>query len=890
MKNNIYTLKALLIQIFCFMLAVPQTTQAATYFSRQSGNWSSPATWSMLYHGDPNPGTTLPGASDVIMIGKGHAITIDANATAYSITVGDSGLASLLFGSASNHSLTVTTFLNVATGCSVAYNQNAGRSHSLTVGGGMSNNGSINLYIDANDFVNLTFNGSATTANVNGNGSWTLNQVILNKADKNKTLNVFSNPFEVAIKSIDLQRGTYRHINSGTFSVNSTASSAQIIAPNVKFHVAGGSVDLSPSNTSMTLQGALIVTSGTLRVCSTNGSDGIRYEQVGATVPSISVSASATMIVNGGIRPSATQPTSALNYLQTSGTVRLNAGRTSTGETTLSMGSNTDSQFMLTGGTLVFEKATNGGPAASDIDLSGNSVFVDITGGTMQFGWSSTPTNSTFRFSPYVNVLFPHVWLTGPGGANITLRPSMNNTEDIQMMSLRIDANKTFDIRSSSGATGDSRTLTLSSTYDNNHTLFNNGTMNMRSSTLAIEGWQALGMNAASNTSLHSLRINTPAGVNMYRSFQVAGRLDLMDGKLVTTAASPVICLTGSSWSPGSMASFVDGPFHARLSLSSQSTVIFPVGDQAAFRPMSLTVAHNNTTPVEYKAEVVNASAQNFGFSLPGTLTHVSDVRYFRLERESISNLSSAVLNLVYGSDDVVTEPLGLRVARDNGSGSWIDLGGDASTSPAGAINTDPFYAFNSYFALANGTGFNNPLPVELVLFEGKARSASVGLNWTTSSEVNSDYFDVERSTDGVNFTSIGRVQAAGFSTTVRKYVLDDRQPIRGINYYRLRQVDRDGTSDYSNIISVRFVPTRLEVFPNPATGTQLTIRLPEGMGNVQAELTDLEGRIVASPSTLQDGFTTPVVDISNLSTGAYMLRITDAAGSAWTERIVVSH
>jgi len=265
-------------------------------------------------------------------------------------------------------------------------------------------------------------------------------------------------------------------------------------------------------------------------------------------------------------------------------------------------------------------------------------------------------------------------------------------------------------------------------------------------------------------------------------------------------------------------------------------------------------------------------------------------VRYFRLEREPIANLTSAVLTLVYGSDDVVTEPLGLRVARDNGSGSWIDLGGDASTAPSGAINTDPFYAFNSYFALANGTGFNNPLPVELVRFEGKARMASVELSWTTASEFNSDYFDVERSTDGVNFSSIGRVQAAGFSTSVRKYVLDDRQPVRGVNYYRLRQVDRDGTMDFSQVVSVRFVPTRLEVFPNPATGTQLTIRLPEGMGNVQAQLTDLEGRSITAQTTLQEGFSAPAVDISGVTTGAYMLRITDEAGTAWTERIVISH
>jgi hypothetical protein len=98
-----------------------------------------------------------------------------------------------------------------------------------------------------------------------------------------------------------------------------------------------------------------------------------------------------------------------------------------------------------------------------------------------------------------------------------------------------------------------------------------------------------------------------------------------------------------------------------------------------------------------------------------------------------------------------------------------------------------------------------NPLPVSLVSFTAKAGSKDCILQWTTASEINNQYFAPERSKDGKIFEETGRVAGAGNSTSLNNYSLTDASPFTGISYYRLKQVDYDGTTTYSKIVAVDF-------------------------------------------------------------------------------------
>jgi hypothetical protein len=98
------------------------------------------------------------------------------------------------------------------------------------------------------------------------------------------------------------------------------------------------------------------------------------------------------------------------------------------------------------------------------------------------------------------------------------------------------------------------------------------------------------------------------------------------------------------------------------------------------------------------------------------------------------------------------------------------------------------------------------PLPIELLNFTAKSvQNEYVNLRWQTTMEENNDHFDIERSTDGVNFVKIATVKAVGFSSTLQTYTQVDNHPAKGFNYYRLKQVDSDGHSSISKVVMVKF-------------------------------------------------------------------------------------
>lgn len=137
-----------------------------------------------------------------------------------------------------------------------------------------------------------------------------------------------------------------------------------------------------------------------------------------------------------------------------------------------------------------------------------------------------------------------------------------------------------------------------------------------------------------------------------------------------------------------------------------------------------------------------------------------------------------------------------------------------------------------------------SPLPVELVDFTGEQVDGEVALRWTTASERNSAHFALERSRDGLQFEHLFNVPAAGFSSTPNFYHVRDPQPLEGIGYYRLRQVDTDGSYEHGPLIAVDVMngATRSVVHPNPNTGR--TVRLASAYLGGTMQLFDAAGRL----------------------------------------------
>ena len=166
-------------------------------------------------------------------------------------------------------------------------------------------------------------------------------------------------------------------------------------------------------------------------------------------------------------------------------------------------------------------------------------------------------------------------------------------------------------------------------------------------------------------------------------------------------------------------------------------------------------------------------------------------------------------------------------------------------------------------------------LPVELTSFTAAVQDAEIVLHWQTAKEINNDYFRVERSTDGIGFAPIAEVTGSGTTNGPTDYRYVDAAPLAGTNYYRLVQVDYDGTSDISPVRSATLEGGgNATVFPNPA-GESVTITLTDEVQEADLQVHDLNGRLV-----LRQNFSgwQAELGLGALPGGTYVLRITNGA------------
>ncbi|UKN03649.1 T9SS type A sorting domain-containing protein [Paracrocinitomix mangrovi] len=171
------------------------------------------------------------------------------------------------------------------------------------------------------------------------------------------------------------------------------------------------------------------------------------------------------------------------------------------------------------------------------------------------------------------------------------------------------------------------------------------------------------------------------------------------------------------------------------------------------------------------------------------------------------------------------------------------------------------------------------PLPIELDNLTATCGNGKSIINWTTYSEQNNDFYTIESSTDGVNYTAVGKVDGAGTSSSTLQYTFTDKNPEIGVNYYRLRQTDFNGKISYSDPVAVNCGESLFSIYPNPTENTLNVSGLGNLPGNYKFELTDMLGRILYSSEhvTMEDN-TQPYVikEFQDFTEGTYILRVVD--------------
>jgi hypothetical protein len=205
-----------------------------------------------------------------------------------------------------------------------------------------------------------------------------------------------------------------------------------------------------------------------------------------------------------------------------------------------------------------------------------------------------------------------------------------------------------------------------------------------------------------------------------------------------------------------------------------------------------------------------------------------------------------------------------------------------ATLTNAMAIN--PFSLCGNLSKNTVSVNIASVVPVSFLGLKARKQEKKVLLEWSTASELNSDYFELQRSADATNFTStLGKLNAAGNSSSVKNYAITDAQPLTNWNYYRIKQVDKDGKTAYSNIAAINFEKAAAVViiYPNPAKDKLNIEYTATKAGNLQLQVMDSKGSLVlTNNASVIAGRNTNSINIAALNSGVYILRTLDADGN----------
>jgi hypothetical protein len=233
----------------------------------------------------------------------------------------------------------------------------------------------------------------------------------------------------------------------------------------------------------------------------------------------------------------------------------------------------------------------------------------------------------------------------------------------------------------------------------------------------------------------------------------------------------------------------------------------------------------------------------------------------------------------ILGNVDAVNE---LAITRYTGTGTaWtLASGGTSANNVTGFMSTNNN---QTLVGIYTGTDVNtNTLPVKYTSFTAVALNDDAVLSWNTASEINNSGFEIERSIDGRQFDNVAFVKGAGNTSGIRNYHYTDAKAFElaksDLLYYRLKQVDFDGTYTYSTIVKVNNtsdVSATLSLYPNPYT-SELTVSFTSTDGNATIDMMDIQGKVVMSQvmQTKAGINTFPVNKASALQSGIYFVRI----------------
>lgn len=837
------------------------------YRTINSGNWTTASIW-QTYNGSNwvTAASAPTSAHNVIEIQSGHTVTVSSNVNVDQVVIDAGGIVNInsntmtvANGSGtdiqidgtlnvtgtltlnSNTRIDVNSAMNIRSGSTINRNTGSG----IYVYGRAKREGGTVPTISGFWYIQ---NGGTYEHAMNGGAlplaSWTSGSTIeitgITSTLPTQLAQTFQNfIWNCSSQNTEINFGAALSTVQGNFTLSNTGTSAIIL-------------DQQGNNSTLNVTGNFNVNGGTLYIC---------------------VNGSANLTVGGDL-------------VCTNGTLAINkSGGTNYGNSSAVITINNN--LNVTGGTIDMTQCTANNPSkgAGFIYLKGNLNVVSpgqitatssMSRGTLCFnGTTNQVTNDQPR-------IFNNVDVTVMSGATL----QMDNRVFTSQADFTLASGGGLWIGSASGisATGASGNIQSTGTRS-----FSTGADYTYNGTAA----QITGTGLPSQ--VRNLTLNNGSNCTLTNSSSVSGTLTLTNGLWI--ASDDTLTLGTSTSNLGVLnrvSGHVVGSFRRWINSVAASNVLFPVGTTSYYNAATFSWS---SAPLAGGTITANFIATGYlgtaGLPLTdagNTLINVG-YAYWSLAPGNGYNGGTWTVNLMANGFPAIFDYTTLHVLRRATASSNWEVNGThtpgTGSNSAPVANRTGMTQFGQY-GITSGSA--NPLPIELTFFKARAVSNTVDLTWQTASEINNDYFTLERSRDGHEFTPIGTVPGAGNTTTKRDYKFTDYSPLNGTAFYRLRQTDYDGTTTTSEIKKVNIAadgmdhPITIEnVKPNPFSNEFSADYYTDRNGDVSIEIIDMQGRVhyKGYQSSVEGKNEFSFTDGSRLDNGQYLLRISHSAGVA---------
>lgn len=421
-----------------------------------------------------------------------------------------------------------------------------------------------------------------------------------------------------------------------------------------------------------------------------------------------------------------------------------------------------------------------------------------------------------------------------------------------------------------------------------NWTTYNNSAFTETNSTIVFNGTSNQAVNSNNSEEFWNMSINNSFGLTLNTPISIFNQLNLLSGKIYSNSVNLLSLENNSSVANVSHNSFVSGP----VKKVGDMEFTFPVGKNSYYRPIMIEAPLNVSdafTAEYFEADPHPTYDRN---SKDISLDHISQCEYWILDRTTGS--SNVEVSLSWDINSCGISNLNdLRVARWDGI-QWKDHGNSITlgNTSAGTVMSSGVIPSFSPFTLASSS-IQNPLPLELLYFDAKLKEDQIDISWVTASEINTDYFVVDKSEDGINFNPLIEIPAKGYSTANSYYETFDNNPSHGINYYRLTQIDFDNTYTYSNIISVDYERTLtlnlLSCVPNPFSESITVICTHNKSEAILIQLRDVYGKLIYERLIEEkNNLISYKINTEDLSQGVYFIILRGSSKSL--NRKIIKH